>query len=138
MLSFTITFPTLPNLHGRNLNSRGASIGAVRAAHAKNAAVKDEAIATIRSQVQLPLQPLVQARIDLMFWMPTLRDMDVDNLEASCKYYVDALVAVGLLQSDSWRCVPQKSSKAMLRRGKPGFSMTVTELPLPEWHGRKT
>jgi Holliday junction resolvase RusA-like endonuclease len=65
---------------------------------AKDAA-KQEAAALVLSQGK-PARPYETAHITITWIAKDKRRRDVDNLFASCKAYLDGLVAVGLLRDD--------------------------------------
>ena len=63
------------------------------------AAAKTEAAALVLAQGK-PARPLERAHITITWIAKDKRRRDVDNLFASCKAYIDGLVAVGLLRDD--------------------------------------
>jgi Holliday junction resolvase RusA-like endonuclease len=70
---------------------------------AKDAA-KQEAAALVMAQGKPP-RPYEKAHITIIWVSKDKRRRDVDNLFASCKAYIDGLVAVGLLADDDARHV---------------------------------
>jgi Holliday junction resolvase RusA-like endonuclease len=63
------------------------------------AAAKTEAAALVLAQGK-PAHPLERAHITITWVAKDKRRRDIDNLFASCKAYIDGLVAVGLLRDD--------------------------------------
>ena len=63
------------------------------------AAAKQEAAALVLAQGK-PAHPYERAHITITWIAKDRRRRDVDNLFASCKAYIDGLVAVGLLEDD--------------------------------------
>jgi len=50
-------------------------------------------------------RPLERAVVRFKFGLPDKRRRDPDNLAASCKTHLDALVRIGVLVDDSWQNV---------------------------------
>ena len=63
------------------------------------ASAKMDAIALVMAQGK-PDKPYERAHITITWVAKDKRRRDVDNLFASCKAYIDGLVAVGLLRDD--------------------------------------
>lgn len=91
----------------------------------KNAAfqqAKDEAVVAIRTQWTEPGVPL-PVRIVLHFRCPSKQRRDLDNLVASIKPYIDALVHCRVIEDDN--DVIEIHARKSVDRANPGLTLEV-------------
>ena len=77
-------------------------------------------------RVDRPQEPFINFELHFMFHRPDLIERDLENLRAGCKVYVDALVKEKVLAGDSMKYVHRDVQEWDLRRGSPGFTLTIT------------
>jgi hypothetical protein len=56
-------------------------------------------------------EPMKKAKVHYHFMVKDKRDHDVDNLVASCKAYLDGLIDVNVIMSDSYKYLSIGSAK---------------------------
>lgn len=80
------------------------------------ARIKAEAQMAIRAA---KVRPIVGADVTLHWLIPNRRRRDSDNINATLKACLDALVAEGVLPDDSWVHVPRSGNEIHPPNGEP-------------------
>lgn len=84
--------------------------------------VQGEALICIRN-TKPRLPRLVAAEVVLCWRVPDLRERDLDNVVATLKPVIDALVQAGVLPKDDWKHVRQASTR--IDPPEPGKKVAV-------------
>lgn len=67
--------------------------------------------------------PWERAEVDYLFRVPDNQVRDAANLVASCKAYIDGVVAAGLLVDDRWQALSIGTIECVIDRDAPGVTL---------------
>lgn len=101
--------------------------------HRTHWAIKAKQVKELKSLVKpvliahKPCKPFDSVKLRLMFYIPTRRRMDIDNLIARAKPLIDAMVDTGILLDDSYQVVRELTVAAEYRKGEPGLEIEIVE-----------
>jgi hypothetical protein len=126
--SVVLVFPELPysELNPNNLRrshwSKRSEVSAIAREEAKLLGLQ-----AVRAQgvVGLPFQT---CKIEEVFYVPTRRKIDIENLMAACKAWCDGIVDAGILVDDGWEHVLKLSGRVIYRKGVEGTEITIKEV----------
>jgi hypothetical protein len=84
---------------------------------------KEQAAVLVRA-AEIP--PLGRIRLSAIFYRKAIGTADPDNDAARCKVLADAVVAMGVVPSDTYRYVEWAGTEE--RRGAPGVELVIEEV----------
>ena len=92
------------------------------------AKMKKDNEAIIKSYIFLQgIMPL-KGRVKLAFrWYEPNRKRDLDNICFAKKFILDALVASGIIEADSWRCVVGFTDEFFMDKENPRIEVDIYE-----------
>lgn len=93
------------------------------------AKMKKDNEAIIKSYIFLQgIKPL-KGRVKLAFrWYEPNRKRDFDNICFAKKFILDALVASGIIEADSWRCVTGFTDEFFVDKENPRIEVSIHEI----------
>ncbi|MBU2685529.1 MAG: hypothetical protein KKF27_20000 [Gammaproteobacteria bacterium] len=116
-----ITFPELPYTELRP-NYQKSNFWYKRAETTKIA--REEAFLMCRNIV-CPVK-IDKCEIELVFTLPTKRRIDVGNLIAGCKAWLDGVVDSGIIFDDDWLHVTRLSGRPVYKKGVEQTEIIIT------------
>lgn len=93
------------------------------------AKMKKDAEAIIKNYIFLQgIKPL-KGKVRLAFrWYEPNRKRDLDNICFAKKFILDALVASGIIEADSWRCVVGFTDEFFMDKENPRIEVDIYEV----------
>ena len=93
------------------------------------AKMKKDNEAIIKSYIFLQGIMSLKGRVKLAFrWYEPNRKRDLDNICFAKKFILDALVASGIIEADSWRCVVGFTDEFFMDKENPRIEVDIYEV----------